>query len=181
MKELLQTGLELINDSQLNHCPLCNQTYSSHSELLIKVTTNKTIEDNILLSLSQKSSLIQEIESIREKINKNKEQLLRFLTGQHSTITLIYSNNHALLQNLDIQLVGINELIKTTEASIIKKKIQLENKSAEQLIAYLNSLIIDLNQKLESFKTTRNNIEQELLNTKKEIGLNQDNEVVYTF
>ncbi|WP_422350755.1 AAA family ATPase [Flagellimonas sp.] len=94
LEAFIASGLEIINKSQMDTCPLCEQGYGSYEALLDKVSNNTALSASIKIILEQRSELNNEIkeldsasEILLEKLIAHYDAQLEKLKEQRSEIT----------------------------------------------------------------------------------------------
>ncbi|GAA3945182.1 hypothetical protein GO495_31050 [Chitinophaga oryziterrae] len=174
LKEVLSKGLDLINENKLSDCPLCSQKYTSYSELLEKVTTNKLIEETIANLLSDQALLKQNLEENKKGIAENTQYLNNNITQKTTVLASFVQNNSHQISGLKADRDIINLFINENVTAIINNRLTLDHKTPDDFITYLNTSLTELTHTVSESKNLRDIIDKRLGGIEIDLGMNQN-------
>lgn len=162
LEELVKRGLDLINKSNSDTCPLCSHTHDSYQGLVDKVTGNDLLSKRLSELLVEKGNLENQIKANLEKdkftFTQLWDNLARSLTTINQRIAVIsIDSNNLLRQQEELK----NDLLKTEQAeqSLLAS---MENKTAEEYAKALNEQIEQANKSIVALQTELKSVQLEL-------------------
>lgn len=82
LQAFVSAGINLINKSQPSDCPFCKQTYADFQELSMKVTANASFQTTLQVYQEQRTSLVNIIAELKERIKRNDERYISYINNQ---------------------------------------------------------------------------------------------------
>ncbi|RYE38700.1 MAG: hypothetical protein EOP48_26680, partial [Sphingobacteriales bacterium] len=151
-------GLDIVNkDRNRTNCPLCEQNFKTHQDLVKRIAGNKAL-DNLLKGLiADKNLLEQESTVIQLLIDSATQQLLRYFEGK--------------IRDKQAQLVAVSDQVKTitkTIASFEENLKVMQNDLREVLMQQVGlsneEYERELKYNLKTFKKTEDRLNALLKN-----------------
>lgn len=151
VEQFISKGSEIVNKSQANACPLCEQQYESFSVLASKISNNKLLSNILSILLNERDIKNKSITRLKESLKLNKEKLITEITKK---LEEIEKKRAAILGDLkkhsDSKSVLTNEIELNTKI-INENALKLNGKTIEAFEKETQSTLIKLKSELESF------------------------------
>ncbi|MET4546293.1 exonuclease SbcC [Pedobacter africanus] len=152
LEDLIKNGLDLINKSNAETCPLCNHLHDSYQDLIDKVTGNALLSKRLQELLAEKNNFENQVKSNREKdkhaFTQLWDNLARVRTTINQRIAVITSDSNKLLRQ---QQQLKDDLLKTEQAQQILHA-SLENKTVDDYKKGLNDQIDQANNNIKTLQ-----------------------------
>lgn len=152
LQDFIKKGLEIVNDTQISSCPLCNQNYASYQELTQKISGNTALNEGLQLLFSQKSELSSISSNTSDQITADK----RILSNLYENLIVVEG---AAIAGINVIKEGLISRIKELdkEMEILEKKIsagreELGGVLPDNLVGQLNILLGDKTSELAALR-----------------------------
>lgn len=151
VEQFISKGSEIVNKSQANACPLCEQQYESFSVLASKISNNSLLSNLLSNLLNERDVKNNSITKLNESLKLKKGKLIAELTKK---LEEIEKRCATILDDLkkhsDSKSILTNEI--ELNAEIINENVlKLNGKTIEAFEKEIQSAISKLKSELESF------------------------------
>lgn len=196
LNDFINSGLELINNSQNSDCPLCNHSYGTFEKLSESILSNKLLDSQLKSHLEEKTETESKINKLIQQLSADKKEIKKvfstikepYLSDYRNTQNLIdklvsdrkvnlekLNNNQAILNDINLSLGGsktFEELSAETQNDLSKIDrliLEFSNqiKKNDETLLEKETLLKSTNEKLEI--SERNLLKHQSSNEYKEI------------
>ena len=171
---LINKATEIISDSEMSACPVCQQQYADVQSLQKQITSNpilsKLEKDLTTKNQSLKISLNEhenKLNKLKDSYNSLRDTLLSSEVAIEETALKAVSDSKNKIENARKQIAFFEDLINKSKSAVL-------HKSSLELKQYILSNENELNKKNCGIESSISEIEGNLKNTRTDIQLTKD-------
>ena len=149
--QFISKGSEIVNRSQANACPLCEQQYESFSFLALKISNNKLLSNVLSSLLKQRDDKNKSITQLNESIKLKREKIIAEIFKNLEEIEKKRATNLADLKKHSDSKLGLTKEIELYAKTLNDNILKLNGKTIEAFEKETQSSLNKLKSEFESF------------------------------
>jgi exonuclease SbcC len=165
LSDFINTGLELVNKSELSDCPLCNNSYDSFEKLSQNILANKLFDSQLKTYLEAKNDTEIELNNLTTKLLNDRE----LITKTFFTLKQPYLSEYKNIQNILDKLISDKEekLNGLNKSQLTLQEIYLffgDEKTPQKLSEKLREDIFEIEKQLLDLNNLLITIDNKIFN-----------------